>query len=206
MHKRLVCSIVLGVAGGFLAGLAATQHTGSQAVASSSNPAELVSPTYYINATFRNFGFNPPAGTCLFLQGSFSVSYAEISFPDAATLTSLRLDGSNNNQDVNTNFVTIERTEVATCTTTTVATLALNEGFSNTFRESAINHTVNNADYVYRLKILVPAQGSVTIRRVRVGYTTSTALATCPGDNNGDGNINGSDLSVLLANFGTSCP
>lgn len=208
MRHRTAAALFLAILGGALAGLGVAHQFDAvaSAAASQSGSPETGSQTLYTNIHFRQFGLTAPQTACSVLLGNSSQAYAEISLPDAVTLTSLRFDGSNNNQEVNTNTVFLERVDVATCVVTVVGSIPMNEFFTNGFRESAMNHVVDNANSLYRIRLLVPTIGSMNIKRIRIGYDGAVAVASCPGDNNGDNQINGSDLSVLLANFGGSCP
>jgi len=204
MRPIATASTLLAVAAGFFLGLTSVSDSGASAVADS--PATLGAQTRHINVHFRQFGLSAPQAACSVLLSNSAQAYAEISLPDAVTLTGLRFDGSNNDQDVNTNFVYLERLEIATCTVSVVATIAMDEFFTNSFRAVSLSHVVDNANYHYRIRLLVPSVGSMTIKRIRLDYDApGGSVAACPGDNNGDNLVNGSDLSVLLANFGGGC-
>ncbi len=208
MRHRSAAALSLAILGAALAGPGVARQFDSAAFAdaSQSGSPETGTQTLYTNIHFRQFGLTAPQAACSVLLGNSSQAYAEISLPDAVTLTSLRFDGSNNNQEVNTNTVFLERVDVATCAVTVVGSVPMNEFFTNSFRESALDHVVDNANSLYRIRLLVPTLGSMNIKRIRIGYEGQVTAAACPGDNNGDNQINGSDLSVLLANFGGSCP
>lgn len=205
MRSRAATAFSLAALAAFAAGFIAARQTEHPALARASG-IELGSQTHYLNVHFRQFGFTAPQASCSVLMGSSSQAYAEISLPDGVTLTNIRFEGSNNNNKVNTNTCFLERLDIATCTASVVGSVAMNESFSGSFRESALNHVVDNATSHYRLRLLVPSAGSLTIKRVRIGYTAQGgAAAMCPGDNNADNLVNGADLSVLLSNFGGSC-
>lgn len=61
-----------------------------------------------------------------------------------------------------------------------------------------------------REDVIVVEQGAANLVALAAesGVTVylNTTVASCPGDANGDGHVNGADLSVLLANFGSSAP
>lgn len=73
----------------------------------------------------------------------------------------------------------------------------------------AIQHTVDNSTASYIVVANWPSGSAVemTLRRVRIDFMLPDGppAATCTGDINGDNQVNGADLSVLLARFGSAC-
>jgi len=57
--------------------------------------------------------------------------------------------------------------------------------------------------WIYADVDMTPIGGGTSVNAI-VGFRTPQAPPPCPGDVNGDGSVGLSDLSILLANFGTS--
>lgn len=131
---------------------------------------------------------------------------APVTVPDASTITAIRLlvDDISAAQNVTlrfwgaSGFNSFNLGTVATTGTPGSTTIQLN-----------LAHNVNNATFAYSVEVAWTTPSPVDqirIGAIRVDFTPPTAAATCPADVNDDLRVDGRDLSVMLANYGTTCP
>lgn len=130
---------------------------------------------------------------------------APVTLPDGSTITAIRLlvDDISAAQNVTlrfwgaASFNSFNLGSIATSGTPGTTTLQLN-----------LAHSVDNTAFAYSVEVAWTTPSPVDqirIGAIRVTYTPPPNAASCPADINDDLHIDGRDLSVLLANYGTTC-
>ncbi len=192
---------------GAMAVLAIGAWTASAVGGASETKWFSISPLTFVAAN-STIGYTTVDGRLVgTVPGELVRFHAPVHLPDGAQITGLRIGYVD--QDASSNIVAVLQVTVGG------ATVGINP-FASTgsvpgpqTASQVVSRTVDNEFEAYRVALswTTPTNPDAVFPiSVGVSYTLPPVAAACGGDVNGDNRVDGADLSVLLARFGSVCP